>query len=401
MKIAYFINQYPKVSHTFIRREIVALESLGVQVARCSLRSNISELVDPADLAEAKLTNYLLDINALKITAAFTSAIFSRPLVAVRTFWLATQLGWQSDRGILRHFAYLLEAYIMADLCKRQGIKHIHAHFGTNSATVAMLASELSNLTFSFTAHGADELNLASSAEMTEKLSRASFVVGVSWYVRSQLLRNMHYDSWNKVKVIHCGLGPDFLECPTPALPSAPRVVCVGRLCKEKAQLLLIEAARKLKDRRIEFVLVLAGDGPLRPEIERAIASNGLNEQIYITGWISNEQVKHELSSARALVLPSLIEGLPVVIMEAMALARPVVSTFIAGIPELVLSDKTGWLVPAGDSDALADKMALVLAKPLSELKILGKAGQIRVRERHDVKTEALKLKRLFEELIQ
>lgn len=396
MNIAYFINQYPKVSHTFIRREILALESIGVKIQRYSLRSHREELIDPDDIKEFELTNYILETFVPKIMLIFFATLARQPRATLRALCLAARIGWRSDRGILRHMAYVIEASVLANWCERDGVTHIHAHFGTNSATVAMLAKELSGLSFSFTAHGADELDAAGTVGMAEKLRQASFIVGVSWYVRSQLLRKMESNTWKKIKVVHCGLDRSFLDCPAPKIPLEPRLVCVGRLCEEKAQLLLVEAATKLRARGIDFKLVFAGDGTLRPQIERAVADAGLQENIAITGWISSQQVRQELSAARALILPSLIEGLPVAIMEAMALGRPVISTFIAGIPELVVSGTTGWLVPAGDVDALTDAMARVLEMPVGGLEAMGRAGQLRVRERHNVLSEAEKLKKLF-----
>ena len=397
MKIAYFVNQYPAVSHTFIRREIAALESMDVVINRYSLRSKSHELVDSADIAEAKLTHYILETPLTTILIAFIATLLASPFSFIRSVSLATKIGWRSDRGVIRHWAYVLEAVLLADCCKRENINHIHAHFLTNSATVAMLASELAQFTYSFTAHGGSEIDQVPTSAMDEKLKRAKFIVSASWYVRSQLMRRMNHANWEKIRVVHCGLSGDFLEYEAPPYPINPRLLCVGRLCEEKAQLLLIQATKKLKTKGIDFELVLAGDGPLRQDIERAIEDAGLKDQIKITGWISSDRVRQELAAARALVLPSLIEGLPVVIMESMALARPVISTFIAGIPELVIPGETGWLVPPGNVDALSDAIAHVLDMSLADIELVGRAARTRVRERHNILTEASKLKALFE----
>jgi colanic acid/amylovoran biosynthesis glycosyltransferase len=399
MKVAYFINQYPKVSHTFVRREIKALERIDVAVARYSLRSNSNDLVDQEDVNEASLTSYILDQGLLQILWTFLVAGVTRPMRSLRVFFLAFIVGWRSERGMLRNFAYVLEGAQLAKWCSRDQVQHIHAHFGTNSATVAMFASEFCDLPFSFTAHGADELDIARTRDMQEKLRRASFIVAASWYVRSQLMRKIEFPVWNKIKVVHCGLDGDFLECDTPQFPKSPQILCVGRLCDEKAQLLLVLAVAQLKKRRIDFRLVLAGDGPNRAQIERAVAEAGLQENVTITGWVSGERVRQEIASATLFVLPSLIEGLPVAIMEAMALGRPVISTFIAGIPELVISGETGWLVPAGDVEALAGELANALSLSEIQLRKIGEAGKKRVRDRHDVMKEALKLKTLFQAL--
>jgi glycosyltransferase involved in cell wall biosynthesis len=159
----------------------------------------------------------------------------------------------------------------------------------------------------------------------------------------------------------------------------------------------LLQAAQLLFKRGVHLELVLAGDGEMRGDIEALIREYGLGEGVRITGWISGEQVLRELQAARALVLPSFAEGLPVVIMEAMALGRPVVSTFVAGIPELVQAGENGWLVPAGDVEALADAMQACLQSSTERLDAMGLNGRQRVLQRHDVNVEAAKLAGWFQ----
>jgi glycosyltransferase involved in cell wall biosynthesis len=179
-------------------------------------------------------------------------------------------------------------------------------------------------------------------------------------------------------------------------VPEEPRLVNVGRLSEQKGQLLLIEAARLLRDRGVDFELVIVGDGPLRGELERRIDRFDLRDRVRITGFLDNDGVRRELTAARALVLPSFAEGLPVVIMESLALGRPVISTHIAGIPELIEPGRVGWLVPAGDVGPLADAMAEALAADPSELEQMGRLGAARVAEQHDARAEAANLAALF-----
>jgi colanic acid/amylovoran biosynthesis glycosyltransferase len=174
-------------------------------------------------------------------------------------------------------------------------------------------------------------------------------------------------------------------------------LICVGRLCEQKGQLLLVEAARILLAKGIDFELVLAGDGEMRPEIDAFIDDHKLRSVVRITGWISSDQVRDEILAARALVLPSFAEGLPVVIMEAMALRRPVISTYIAGIPELVHSGEHGWLVPAGDVEALVEAIQNCLAATGEKIDQMGQAGRHRLQLRHDADAEAKKLHELFQ----
>ncbi|MFO3797915.1 MAG: glycosyltransferase, partial [Anaerolineales bacterium] len=160
--------------------------------------------------------------------------------------------------------------------------------------------------------------------------------------------------------------------------------------------LILIEAARLLKERKIPFELVLAGDGEMRSEVEQIATQHKLERELRITGWISGQQVREELQAARAMVLPSFAEGLPVVIMEAMSLERPVVSTTVAGIPELVRDGEDGWLVAPGDVEALAGALAKVLQTDVALLRCMGRQGRQRALARHDIDVEAAKLVRLF-----
>jgi len=220
--------------------------------------------------------------------------------------------------------------------------------------------------------------------------------VAITSYCRSQIFRWIPYSQWDKVKVIRCGLDAGFHDNLPNTFPTEPRLVCVGRLCEQKGQLILLEAALKLKLKQIRFSLVLAGDGEMRPEIERQIDLMGLRAQVQVTGWISSAQVREEILKSRAMVLPSFGEGLPVVILEAMALGRPVLSTYIAGIPELVQSGRNGFLCPAGDVGALALQMEQCLTASTESLVAMGNLARQAVLEQHDIQAEAGKLAALF-----
>jgi colanic acid/amylovoran biosynthesis glycosyltransferase len=220
-------------------------------------------------------------------------------------------------------------------------------------------------------------------------------VVAVSSFGRSQLFRHVDRPQWEKIHVVHCGLEPTFFEG-KPSYSESLNLICVGRFTEQKGQLLLIEAARHLVQAGVDFTLTLAGDGELRGEIETLIKRYELGLKIKITGWVSSNEVRERILNARALVLPSFAEGLPVVIMEAMALRRPVISTFVAGIPELVHDEIHGWLVPAGDVDALVRAMRQCLESQASRLQAMGDAARVRAFQLHNVETEGTKLVHLF-----
>ena len=401
MKIAYLINQYPKVSHSFIRREIIALESQGLTVKRFSIRKLSDELVDSMDIQELGKTQFILDVGIFGLLVnLFKIALFS-PLKFFQALRVTVKIGYNSDRGLLRNLAYLSEACVLSFFLKREGIKHIHAHFGTNSTAVAMLVSILNEFTYSFTIHGPDEFDKSRAIALSEKIKRATFVAVISNYGKSQVYRWCNYQDWQKIHIIHCGLDEKFIQAEITPIPSENKLVCVGRLCPQKGQLLLLDAIALLKQRGINCQLTLVGDGELREEIETLAEKLDIKSQITITGWASSDEVKAKITEAKLMVMPSFAEGLPVVIMESLALGRPVVSTYVAGIPELVVEGESGWLCFAGDIESLTNKLEKALSLSTEELTRMGKIGKEKVLENHDIEKEARKLTQLFETYFQ
>jgi glycosyltransferase involved in cell wall biosynthesis len=321
---------------------------------------------------------------------------FTRPVQWLQALKFAITIGFKSDRGLLLHLIYLAEACVLLGWLQNQQISHIHAHFGTNSTTVALLTHILGDLTYSFTVHGPEEFDKVQAIALPEKIERASFVIAISEFGRSQLYRWCPHEQWSKIHVIHCGVDRLFLAAPTQPIPDAPRLVCVGRLCPQKGQLLLVRAAHHLVQKNYPLKIILVGDGELRDEIESLIKCYQLEDTIEITGWARGEAVQKQILAARAMILPSFAEGLPVVIMESLALGRPVLSTYVAGIPELVEPGVSGWLIPAGSVESLVTAMQTVLETPSAELERMGEAGARRVREQYNTKIEGEKLANLF-----
>lgn len=398
MNLAYFTNQYPKVSHSFIRREIVALEQLGHSIERFALRSDEAELVDPADQSEFNKTAYILSGSKLNIILQAFRVLILHPIKFISTLFFAIKLGFRSDRGVLRHVAYLVESCVLLKWQMRNNIEHIHAHFGTNSTTVVLFSYLLGGVGYSFTVHGPEEFDKPEFISLAEKIKYCRFVVAISSYGRSQLFRWIPLEKWYKVKIVHCGLDDAFLTNSNEESNISNQLVCVGRLCEQKGQLLLLESMKELSESGIDCKLILAGDGPMRAEVERRIVAYELSDRVNITGWISSEQVKKILIESRGLVLPSFAEGLPVVIMESLALYRPVITTYVAGIPELVKNGKNGWLIPAGDSKALTVAMREMLEANSQKLASMGINGFKAVNEQHNIKIEATKLGLYFEQ---
>ena len=401
MKLAYFINQYPKVSHTFIRREIEALEAQGCQVLRVALRGWDADVRDADDLAEQASSVYLLRSGLAPLLWAAIRQLGASPALAFKALLLAMRMAKGGARPWPYHLVYWLEACALKRLLNRRGIGHMHAHFGTNAAEVAMLARAMGGATYSFTVHGPEEFDQPHALHLTEKIQHSAFAVAISSFGRSQLWRWLPAEQWGKVEVVHCGLDAAFLDQQATQVPDVSQLVCVGRLCEQKGQLLLVQALGLLRDKGVQATLVLAGDGEMRAAIEAEVARCGLQDRVSITGWIDSLQVREVLEQSRALVLPSFAEGLPVVLMEAMALQRPVLTTWIAGVPELVRSGDHGWLFEAGSVEAAAAAMEACLQTPISVLRAMGAAGRERVKARHDARIEARKLFRLFSNLAE
>ena len=396
MQIAYLIPIYPLPSQTFIRREIAALEAQAITVHRFTLRRFTGELVDPADQAEQQRTCAILEAGILGLLKALILEALCRPRRWSTAVAASVRMGRRSERGLIRHLIYLVEACWFRRRLAECGARHVHAHYGSNSADIALLSQLLGGPTYSITIHGPDDFDAPRPLSLREKVHSATFVAAVSEFTRSQLYRWCALEDWPKIHVVRCGLDEMFLATSVLPLPERPRLVNVGRLCEQKGQLLLVQATAQLRDQGFQLELVIVGDGPLRTQIEELVDQLDLQEQVRITGAISNQGVRHELEATRALVLPSFAEGLPVVIMEALALGRPVISTYIAGIPELVEPGISGWLVPAGAIDALVAAMAEALTAEPAELEQMGRAGAARVAKQHDACTEAKKLADLF-----
>ena len=397
MIVAYLVNQYPKVSHSFIRREIAALEACGVQVERFSIRPCPDRLVDEADLAELARTRVILAVGLVKLLGALGRGALARPRDFLRALALAVKMGWRSDRGLARHLAYLAEAVVLRDWLAAAGATHVHAHFASNPAAVAMLCHALGGPPYSFTVHGPDDYDRALFLSLDQKIARARAVVAVSDYGRSQLYRWCDPRQWPKIRLIRSGIDATFLAAPPTPLPSAPRLVCVGRLSPEKGQAFLLDAVAQVIAEGAPCELTLVGDGPSRPALEAQIKRLKLEGAVEMTGWVSGAEVRRRMLAARLVVLPSLAENLPMVFMEALALGRPVISTYIGGIPELVEPRVCGWLTPAGSSEALVAALREALHTPIDRLAEMGREGARRVAQRHDARQVARALIDLFQ----
>ncbi|MEM6971949.1 MAG: glycosyltransferase family 4 protein [Pseudomonadota bacterium] len=388
MRIAYFLNTYPSTSQTFIRTEIRAIEAEGVEVVRFALRRSADPLVTDGDRDEQAATDYLLDGRA-GLIAGFFGELARNPGGMARALSTWARLLTNAGGGLIRHGAYLLEAIRLKQRANAAGVAHLHTHFSTNSAAVALLCQRLGGPGYSFTAHGPNEFYDREKGSIGLKVAAARFVVAITHHCRATLAEPAGMAAWDKIHVVRCGVTiEDFAVRPVPA--DGP-LVAVGRLCTEKAQELIPAAIAPLVDRFPELRVEIIGDGPSRPRVQAAIAAQGLEDRITLLGWQSHDAVRARLDNGRALLLPSFAEGLPIVLMEAFALGRPVITTWIAGHPELV-TPETGWACAAGDVEGLTSAIAAAMTASKEALTAMGAEGRERVERQHDQRANAREL---------
>ncbi|MBS0123384.1 glycosyltransferase family 4 protein [Thetidibacter halocola] len=389
-RVAYLTGEYPRASDTFIQREVAALRALGHEVLTCTVRTTGAEhLVGPEQRAEHARTFRLLDAckSPMRLIRAHLRWM-ANPARYARALALAWQTAPKGLRGRFYNLIYFAEAAVLADHLANEGIEHLHNHIATSSCTVAMLASELSGIAYSFTIHGPGIFFEPMHWRIDEKAARARFVACISDFCRSQLMCFADPAHWGRFHVIHCGVDPVRYAA---APHDGCHVLFVGRLAGVKGVPVLLDALGRIAPDHPGLRVTLIGDGPDRAALERQ--AQGL--PVTFTGYRSQEEVAQALASADLFVLPSFAEGLPVVLMEALAAGVPVVTTQIAGVPELVTPGETGWLVPPGDAAALADAMARALADP-ERRRVMGKQGRVVVDAEFNAATEAARLSRLI-----
>lgn len=398
LRIAYLTGEYPTVSHTFILREVEALRARGLEVLTCSVRrTDPGQHRGPAEKDAARTTFYVLPATTRPWTLirAKLSAL-KTPRRFVAAFALAIRTSPPGPRALLWQMFYFAEAMVLARHLEERGVTHLHNHFGNSSCSVAMLTSAVSGIPFSYTMHGPSELFEPERWRIDEKIARARFVACISNFCRSQGMIFADPAHWGKMRIVHCGIDPARYGT-RPRGEPGKRLVFVGRLAAVKGVPVLLEAFAKVLAAHPDARLTLVGDGPERPRIEARAGELGLGAAVRFAGYLSQDEVTDELARADLFVLPSFAEGVPVVLMEAMASRLAVVATRIAGIPELVEDGAAGRLVPPGDADALAAAISDLLADPEGRAR-MAEAGRAKVEAEFDLAGEAAKLEALFRE---
>ena len=393
-RLAYLTSQYPAASHTFIRREIEALREQGWSIDTFSIRPPGSdETAGDADRREAEQTLYILKQSIGAFAGAHLATLFTQPLAYFRTFGLALSHRAPGARGLFLSIAHFAESVLLARELRRRGIAHLHNHFANSAATVGLLASKLAGLGWSFTMHGISETDYPAGLMLGRKIEAAGLVACVSYFGRAQGMRLVDPSNWDKMHVVRCGVPFDRL--PSKVDGGSSTITCVGRLSPEKGQTGLLRAFARLRSKHPDAVLRLVGDGPDRDALERLASDLGIGGAVTFAGRLPEQETLAEIARADILVLPSFMEGLPIVLMEAMALGVPVIASRVAGIPELVSDGKTGLLFAPSDWDELAHCMERLLGdKALGES--LAQNGKWKITSEFDTRKSAKILGDLF-----
>ncbi len=395
MRIAYLTGQYPRATDTFIQREVAALRNSGVHVQTFSIRKPpMNENVGPEQQTERDRTTYILPPAFLGLILTGARLKFGSPLRYLRAFRLAMRTRHAGLKGLSYALFYFMEAGILADRMRRDKLTHLHNHFGDSSCTVAMLAAELGGFTFSFSLHGPGIFFEPHHWRLDEKLRRALFVSNISNFCRSQAMIFCPPERWDRLHIIHCGVDPKLFN-PVTHSGQGTRLLTVGRLASVKGMPVLLDAVKSLLPNHPNLTLTVVGDGPERQDFERRAAQLGLNNNVHFVGYQSQSQVRERLSETDLFVLPSFAEGVPVVLMEAMAAGVPAVTTRIAGIPELVEDGQSGRLVPPGNAEALTHAIDDLLNHPDTR-NAFGQAGRRKVEAEFNIAKESAWLRQVM-----
>jgi glycosyltransferase involved in cell wall biosynthesis len=408
MRVAYLTGSYPAVSHTFIAREIEALRALGVEVATFSLhRPAPGELLTDADRAEAAATRNVQPPNWGEVLAANLRALATHPRRYLRTLAKAQRLSPPGVRMRLWHLFYFAEAIVLWRWLMQAGARHLHVHFANAASMVALLYASFASeqdAGYSFTMHGPTEFDEVERFRLREKVAGARFVACISDYARSQLMRASDPEDWGRLEIVHCGVDTGrWAPREEPARPAAGglRLLTVARLAPDKGLGLLIEAVARLRGEDLAVTLEIIGAGPDREALTALATKLGLADAVRFCGAVGQDRIRDHYEAADAFCLASFAEGVPVVLMEAMALERPVIAPRVMGIPELVEDGVSGLLVAPGSVDALAAAIARLASESPSARAALGAAGRERVRSRYELSDSARRLASLFEATLE
>jgi glycosyltransferase involved in cell wall biosynthesis len=390
-RMAYLLHRFPGITDTFIKREIRGLRRAGTEVQVVSVWKPRAAETTPDILSEWSAdTHFMLPRSLFSIARILFSSLIHYPRRFLRTIHLAFSTSRPGVQGLAFQLFYFIEAVLAADTLRRNAIDHVHNHIGDQSGTVTMLAANLAGIGYSITFHGWPVFFDAKYSRIKEKVLGAKFTRAISYFCRSQLLMFSGLDDPTRIKVIHCGLNVEKYVY-RPPKEQLKRIFCAARLSPEKGHAFLIYAVRYLLDRGHELELGLAGDGPSKRQLAALAAELAISDRVHFLGYLTEDEVIHELQKSDLFVLPSFVEGLPVSAMEAMAVGVPVIATNIAGTSELIEDGKTGLLVRPSDSQALADAIIRMIQDYDFRLHA-AELGRKKIVDEFDVDKETAKL---------
>lgn len=367
-----------------MRREILALEALGVGVIRVAARPFKGQLVEPEDLAEAKATRYTAG-SLVKAAVCFVRVACTRPTHLLRALHDVMFIGSKTHSGIWKNLMYLGQACVLLQLARK--CTHIHVNFG-NATTIAIYCRILGGPPVSLRIHGPEEYMDFSPAEWAWKAYHAAFLAPITEFGKQKIQLNVAPQYHSKIKILRCGIDATLLASEPDSdtnLPTELTLVCIARLEPRKGHAVLLRALDQLQQDGLTVKLTIIGDGSCRDSLEKQARELALSDSIHFAGWHTGPEVVQSMRDARVVVLPSFAEGLPVVLMEALAIGRTVVTTRVDGIPELIFPGETGWLVTPADVSGLADALESALLSTDEELLALGRTGRLLVARQHDV----------------
>jgi colanic acid/amylovoran biosynthesis glycosyltransferase len=409
IKIAYLCAQYPAVSHTFVLREVEALRDLGAEIDTFSIRRAGSDhLLAHADRFAFESTYAILPPRWTALFASHLKLAATAPAAYLSTLALTLASAPAGLRAKLWQFFYFVESVVLWRECRRRGIRHIHVHLANVAADVALLTAHIGSeveperpWSWSFTIHGPTEFHDVRHFRLVDKLRHARFVVCISDYARSQLMALSQPEVWDKLHVVHVGIPIEqFTRSENGGQPREhPTILFIGRQVPEKGQAVLLEAMVLLANRGHRVNVTLAGEGQARRELEHLAERLGVASQVSFPGAVGQEEIHALYAGASIFCLPSFAEGVPGVLMEAMAMRLPVVSTRITGIPELIDDGHTGLLVTPGRPDELADALERLLVDP-SLCRDMGLSAREKVVSEFNTERTAEQLYALFVQML-
>jgi glycosyltransferase involved in cell wall biosynthesis len=396
-RIAYLVSKYPDFSHTFILREVLALRQRGFEIEVASINdAPAPEKLTQVEREEAAHTFYVKRSGAEGVLRAAWWMLSYKPAGLLRGLAYAFKLGHEDPFRTARCLFYFLEALLLAKWMRERSITHLHVHFATPAATVGLILTHVVPVTFSMTVHGPDEFYDVSTYFLAEKIEAAKFIVCISYFAQSQLMKLTSGGNWHKFDIARLGVDTSqFSPRPFRASPAPFQILCVGRLVSAKGQRILIKAVEQLLKAGHNLHLQLVGDGPDRVDLETLVTLRGLSGTVTFAGIVNQENIRAFYQNADAFAIASFAEGIPVVLMEAMAMEIPCVATRITGIPELIEDGVDGLLVAPSDIAGMAAAIERLIASP--ELReSLGKAGRIRVQREYELAASAERLSEVF-----